>query len=542
MFFSVVLALLSTAAPEVPLHDAPIVLTIAGSDSGGGAGIQADLKTCEALGAFGTTAIVALTVQNTQGVSDFLPIEPRLVRAQIDAVLSDMGAHAIKTGMLPTADIIKAAAEGMAAHNANVRVIDPVFVAASGDVLVSPEAVQAIRTVLVPTATVLTPNMPEAGRLLGREAPQTVAEMRTAATDLVRMGAHSVLLKGGRLADGQERRMVDVYADLPEEPGGQVRLVELRYERIDTPNTHGAGCTVAAAVAAELAFQVHEGRPVDTLDAVQRARNYLDAVFSVSSKLRIGKGARGPLNHNPQRAWAATAEAIAQGQAERGSLSKTIWSDPEVARLAEASLTGGFVTALSRGSLPKANFAGYVAQDKFFLSAFSQAYTLALAKLPDGDTQGARDFASLVKGVVEELKMHASYAKRWGVDMSKVSPAPACKAYVDFLADVASDPGRDVAACAAAMVPCMRLYAYLGQQLKAAHAPAGPYQEWVDEYASPGFEELAATLEALLDRYAVNAPPDKVAELRDLYIRAMELERDFFDAWEPDRASGKEEL
>lgn len=176
-----------------------------------------------------------------------------------------------------------------------------------------------------------------------------------------------------------------------------------------------------------------------------------------------------------------------------------------------------------------------MAQDKFFLEAFARAYTLAINKLPAGDQQGILGFAALVRGVVDELRLHASYAAKWGVDMSTVTPAPACQSYVDFLMDVATDGARDAAACAAAMVPCMRLYAFLGQSLRDANAPAGPYQEWVDTYADAGFEELAASLEAMLDRYAEGASAKKVAELRALYVKAMELELDFFEAWGPDR-------
>jgi hydroxymethylpyrimidine kinase/phosphomethylpyrimidine kinase len=294
------------AAEDAGKYSPPIVLTVAGSDSGGGAGIQAALKTFEANGVFGTTAIVALTAQNTVGVQGVEAATPSFVTAQIDSVLGDIGAHAIQTGMLPTAEVIRTVARALDAHKAAVRVIDPVFVAASGDMLVSPEAIAALRNVLLPTATVLTPNMPEAGKLLDRPAPTTVAEMREAASALVALGATSVLLKGGRLAEGD---MVDVYADaqpnvgLIAHDGARIvelryaamkglhasahdgaRIVELRYARVETSNTHGAGCTLAAAVAAALAKQVHAGRPIDTLSAVQEAREYLSTVFEASAQ------------------------------------------------------------------------------------------------------------------------------------------------------------------------------------------------------------------------------------------------------------------
>lgn len=279
-------AVLAATAAEAPgAYSPPVVLTVAGSDSGGGAGIQAALKTFEANGVFGTTAIVALTAQNTVGVQGVEAATPSFVRAQIDSVLGDIGAHAIQTGMLPTAEVITTVAKALDDHKAAVRVIDPVFVAASGDMLVNPEAIAALRNVLLPTATVLTPNMPEAGKLLDRPAPTTVAEMREAASALVALGATSVLLKGGRLAEGD---MVDVYADAQPNVGhsahGGARIVELRYARVETSNTHGAGCTLAAAVAAALAKQVHAGRPIDTLSAVQEAREYLSTVFEASAR------------------------------------------------------------------------------------------------------------------------------------------------------------------------------------------------------------------------------------------------------------------
>ncbi|EOD29696.1 hypothetical protein EMIHUDRAFT_55659, partial [Emiliania huxleyi CCMP1516] len=283
---------------------APVMLTVAGSDSGGGAGIQADLKACEALGVFGTTALVALTAQNTLGVHAVHPVPAAFVRAQIDAVLGDMGAHAVKTGMLPSEEAIATALDE---HAVAIRVIDPVIVAASGDVLAGPAAVAALKRLLLPTAT--WSSLPsKAGALLGVAAPTSVEEMRAAAAALLDLGPQAVLLKGGRLpapeaeaaeggaAEAAEGRaavgMVDVYAD------AEHGVVELRYRRVATNNTHGAGCTLAAAVAAELAKQVHSGTgPLQPLEAVRAARAYVAEVFAASAGGKVGTGLRGPLNH-----------------------------------------------------------------------------------------------------------------------------------------------------------------------------------------------------------------------------------------------------
>ncbi|CCG01103.1 TenA family protein [Blastococcus saxobsidens] len=192
------------------------------------------------------------------------------------------------------------------------------------------------------------------------------------------------------------------------------------------------------------------------------------------------------------------------------------------ADLAAAALAHPFVAGLADGSLPRERFAGYVAQDAFFLEAFARAYALGVAHSRDRATLDA--FAELLAGVREELRLHDGYATRWGVDLSTVEPAPATQAYTEFL--LATAALGDVGETCAAMTPCMRLYAHLGRSL--AGRASADYAEWVDTYADPGFEELAVTLEALLDRLAADTP-----SVARAYRRAMELEVAFFDAaWE----------
>lgn len=201
------------------------------------------------------------------------------------------------------------------------------------------------------------------------------------------------------------------------------------------------------------------------------------------------------------------------------SLAWTLWR--ENADLARAALEHPFVRGLGDGTLPRAAFQRYVAQDAFFLEAFARAYALALARCPD--RSGARDFFMLLAGVQEELKLHAGYAARWGVPLDGVEPAEATLHYTDFLLATAALGG--LGEVCAAMTPCMRLYAFLGQSLaEEGPSPDNPYAEWVLTYADPGFEALAATLEALLDRYAADAPGVRAA-----YRRAMVLENAFFE-------------
>jgi thiaminase (transcriptional activator TenA) len=199
------------------------------------------------------------------------------------------------------------------------------------------------------------------------------------------------------------------------------------------------------------------------------------------------------------------------------SLSAGLWADN--ADLAAAALEHPFVTGVADGTLPHGRFAGYVAQDAFFLEAFARAYALGVAHSRDRATLEA--LADLLAGVREELRLHDGYAARWGIDLAAVSPAPATLAYTEFL--LATAALGDVGELCAAMTPCMRLYAHLGRAL--VPRATGPYREWVDTYADPAFEELAATLEALLDRVAVDTPA-----VRRAYRRAMELELGFFTA------------
>lgn len=254
-----------------------VALTIAGSDSGGGAGIQADLRTFSAHGLHGTSAITAVTAQNSVGVSDWAPIAPRLVVAQLEAVASDMRVAATKTGMLANAEIILAVADAAARLALGPLVVDPVMVAKSGDRLLDADAERAYVTRLLPRATLLTPNLLEAEVLLGRPV-RDLAAMREAARALQALGPRAVLVKGGAL---EGEHATDVLFD------GET-VVDVVAPRIETRNTHGTGCTLSAAIASRLALG--DG----LLDAVRGAKAYLTEALRRS--YTVGRG-RGPVDH-----------------------------------------------------------------------------------------------------------------------------------------------------------------------------------------------------------------------------------------------------
>ena len=261
-----------------PAGAPPIALTIAGSDSGGGAGIQADLKTFSALGAYGASVITALTAQNTRAVTAVHEAPPEMVAAQIEAVFSDLEVGAVKIGMLSSPEIINAVADGLSGRNVPI-VLDPVMVAKSGDALLQDHAVQALKTRLLPMATVLTPNLPEAARLAGADAVDP--DDTSVANDLLAMGPSSVLLKGGH---GTGDECTDL---LVRKNGPALRLTA---PRIETTNTHGTGCTLSSAIAAGLAA----GHALD--DAIRAAHAYLQGAIRAADGLGIGSG-HGPVHH-----------------------------------------------------------------------------------------------------------------------------------------------------------------------------------------------------------------------------------------------------
>jgi hydroxymethylpyrimidine/phosphomethylpyrimidine kinase len=262
------------------IHQYPRVLSIAGSDSGGGAGIQADLKTFSALGCFGMTAITALTAQNTCGVRAIHGVPPEMLRDQIDAVLEDIGVDAVKVGMLHSPDIVRTVAQAIDRHHLARVVFDPVMVATSGAKLINDPAIAVLVAEMFPRVTLITPNLDEAGLLVGR-ALSSPQDMLQAAQELMTRGARAVLLKGGHLAG-------DLVMDLLLQTGCEP--LWMQGPRIDTANTHGTGCTLSSAIAA------HLGSGATLADAVQQARDFVRGALQAGATVKTGQGS-GPLNH-----------------------------------------------------------------------------------------------------------------------------------------------------------------------------------------------------------------------------------------------------
>jgi hydroxymethylpyrimidine/phosphomethylpyrimidine kinase len=257
-----------------------IALTIAGSDSGGGAGIQADLKTFSALGVYGASVVTALTAQNTQGVSAIHDVPAQFVTVQMDAVFSDLDVGAVKIGMVSQGAVIEAIAAGLERWHQSKVVVDPVMIAASGDKLLADDAIEVLKRALIPRALVITPNLPEAAALLGAPIARNETEMREQGERLLALGPQSVLIKGGH-GSGPES------VDLLIEPSAFARLAA---DRITTQNTHGTGCTLSSAIAAGLA------KGLALSEAVGAAKRYVTDALFAADRLEIGSG-HGPTHH-----------------------------------------------------------------------------------------------------------------------------------------------------------------------------------------------------------------------------------------------------
>jgi hydroxymethylpyrimidine/phosphomethylpyrimidine kinase len=258
----------------------PIAVTIAGSDSSGGAGIQADLKTFAALGVYGASVITALTAQNTRRVTAIHDVPPDFIAAQIDAVFSDLAVGAVKIGMLSELHVIETVADGLERHGQRAVVLDPVMIATSGERLLAPAAIDGLRHTLIPRALIVTPNLPEAAMLLDAPIADSENEMRAQAEQLLALGPRAVLIKGGH-AGGTES------VDLLVESGAVTRLPA---SRIAGKNTHGTGCTLSSAIAAGLA------KGFDLAAAVRAAKVFVTAAIAAADRLTVGSG-HGPVHH-----------------------------------------------------------------------------------------------------------------------------------------------------------------------------------------------------------------------------------------------------
>ena len=450
----------------------PRVLSIAGSDPSGGAGIQADLKSIAANGGYGMAVLTALTAQNTQGVRAVHVPPAEFVRTQLDAVSDDIVIDAVKIGMLADADVVRTVGAWLDVVRPPIVVLDPVMVATSGDRLLDPDAERELRA-LLERATLITPNLAELAVLSARDIVDW-ADALAAAEHLSAEVGTAILVKGGHLTgDEAPDALVDARRGLRQ---------EFTAPRIATANTHGTGCSLSSALATLLARGAEAG------DAVRDARAWLRESLRAGEALRVGRG-NGPISHFAG-VWERAGTAA---PADAGDIAAEWWRDVADLRAGIDELP--FIRALADGTLDRAPFLSYLAQDALYLREYARVLAEASRLAPTSAEQAF--WAESAHGsIVGELELHASWlTPSQGVSAAtfQAEPGRATTAYLDHLRSVAF--GGDYAEIIAAVLPCFWLYTDLGRRLHAgefgeyARDAQHPYASWLATYADPAFEE-----------------------------------------------------
>ncbi|KAG0014609.1 hypothetical protein BGZ81_000361 [Podila clonocystis] len=536
------------AAEHIP-HIPHKTLTIAGSDSGGGAGIQADLKTFTSLQSFGTSVLTSITSQNTFKVDGIHPIPAAFVSQQLEAVLSDIGTDAIKTGMLCNAEIISAITDTLQKFYPGSRpvpnlVVDPVMIASSGAALLDSSAIATLINDLLPLCFILTPNVPEAEYILANaklENPvfisasgkiESLEQMKLAAQDLAYLGPSIVLLKGGHLpfykcsgkalpqelfnsvddlsVDLEELELVDLVYDARSK-----EFVELRKEFLRTSSTHGTGCTLSAAIAAELShgFEAHE--------AITKAANYVQS--AIRDGLTVGKG-KGCLNHFHH--------------VVHRSIEKPTKYNPQpltnyLLRACEKDwkeyTQHAFVQGIADGTLPKESFIHYMKQDYLFLQTYARAHGLGAFKARTMEESKA--FAEIVVHIAHESKLHIDYCAKWGItheEMIRTPESMANVAYTRYVLDIGMT--GDLLDLGLAIAPCLIGYGEIGSRLyhdpKTVRGDANPYWEWIKNYEDSNYQDAVIRGIANLERQCnIQQPSEhRLKKMEEIFRTATRLE------------------
>ncbi|KAI8338408.1 Phosphomethylpyrimidine kinase-domain-containing protein [Chlamydoabsidia padenii] len=498
----------------------PKALTIAGSDSGGGAGIQADIKTMSALQVYSTSVITSVTSQNTMGVDGIHELPAAFVQQQLRSVLSDIGTDAIKTGMLSSANIISAVASTLKEFpqaSANL-VVDPVMVSTSGSRLLPQEAIQAFIQDLLPLTFILTPNVPEAQVLLSsssvvKDGIRSVQDMHAAARELSFYGPRYVLLKGGHLPQTRNgsRCVVDVLYDKDKDV-----ITEYVNHYVDTVNTHGTGCTLSAAIASELA------KGAGAYQAIQTATTYIQDAIATSLE-SVGKGS-GPVNHFHNLRWMPyTGKSFVQ--AMRDALPEGLWSN---------FIDHPFVRGLADGTLPKDSFIYYIKQDYLYLVNYARCAALAAYKAKTIEMCAAN--AKIVLHIHHEMQLHLKYCEEWGISKEDVLATPESVfnvAYTRFVLDKGAS--GDLIDLQVAMAPCLLGYGDIGMKLyndPETKREGNPYWKWISNYAQDDYQTAVKVGEELMENLAIHSistSPTRFREVCDIFEQGTRLEIQFWE-------------
>ncbi|KAF9938101.1 hypothetical protein BGZ75_007421 [Mortierella antarctica] len=530
-------------------------LTIAGSDSGGGAGIQADLKTFTSLETFGTSVITSVTSQNTVRVDGIHAIPADFVAQQLEAVLGDIGTNAIKTGMLCNAEIIAAVSKTLSKHYPEARpipnlVVDPVMIASSGAALLDSSAIDTLVREILPLCFILTPNVPEAEYILanskldnatfaaGKDSRiDSLDKMRLAAQDLARLGPSIVLLKGGHLpfykstgqalpqelfqsvddlsVDMEELELIDLIWD-----SRTGVFTELRKEFLRTSSTHGTGCTLSAAIAAKLAHG-HEA-----LDAIVRAGDYIQS--AIRDGLTVGQG-KGCLNHFHHVVPRSIEKPTRFNPHPLTNYLLKACEDDWMKYTRHP-----FVQGIADGTLPKESFIHYMKQDYLFLQTYARAHGLGAFKART--MEESRAFAEIVVHIAHESNLHIEYCKKWGITYEEMINTPesmANVAYTRYVLDIGMTGG--LLELGLAIAPCLIGYGQIGNRLyndpNTVKGDANPYWEWIKNYHDSNYQDAVDRGIANLERQCNTEQPSthRLKQLESIFRTATRLEISFWD-------------
>ncbi len=481
-------------------------LSIAGSDSSGGAGIQADIKTMIANGVYAMSAITALTAQNTTGVQGILEVTPEFLARQIDSVFTDIHPDAVKIGMVSSVELIKTIAQKLRQYQAVNIVVDPVMVATSGSRLLSEDAVDALKQNLLPLATVLTPNIPEAEVLSGMKV-QSAEDMLAAARYISETYHCAVLCKGGhQLNDANDL----LYRD------GDYQW--FNGKRINNPNTHGTGCTLSSAIASNLA----KGHDLDA--AVERAKAYVSG--ALEAMLDLGSGS-GPMNHAFNLNGKPTKVMNMKTTQRLLHVSKEIWAGYH---------KHPFVRGIASGTLDREKFQYYMLQDYLYLIDYAKVFAMGAAKAQDKET--VRLFGSYMSQILEgEMDLHKGYMKRLGISLEESEQTAMALDnlfYTSYMLRVAYEEGPGE--IAAAILSCALSYEVIAKamiQSDPASADHPFYGQWVRSYADSGYSDANQKLIDLIERLTADYSETKMQRLEEIFIACSRCESAFWDmAWE----------
>jgi hydroxymethylpyrimidine/phosphomethylpyrimidine kinase len=488
----------------VVIRKHPRVLSIAGSDPSGGAGIQADLKSIAAQGGYGMAAITALTAQNTRGVTGVHVPPVEFLRQQLEAVSSDVAIDAVKIGMLGDAAVIDGVRAWLAKVRPAVVVLDPVMVATSGDRLLRESAEAALRA-LLPMAGLITPNLPELAMLLGEPEAR---DWRTALDQGKRLAGecgNTVLVKGGHLpGENCPDALINTSGLLRQD------VIEVEGPRVQTRNSHGTGCSLSSALAT---VQAQTG---DWEASLRQVKPWLRGALRAADQLEVGQGS-GPIHH-----FHHLGEST-----QPGAFAALLWE--EAARELEEIHSLAFIRGLESGELPESEFGYYLAQDALYLNGYSRVLARAGALAPSEDEQ-----LFWARGSQQCLEVESELHRNWlsGREATKET-GPVTKAYVDHL--VASSASGSYGVLLAAILPCYWLYAEVGRKLHANYVAAGspekhPYADWLKTYADEDFGAATRKAVALTDAAAAAASGRERAAMKEAFIQSCRYETAFFDA------------